>query len=150
MRLQWGQHKTSSPFSSKSKKSPWHYSNLHTSTHLYWGKMNFKVIYILCSSGISNACLFFYILYLKGSYDAILKIIILCIWCNRICWYALMFKKHIIFQMLYIIVGPICPTSLKRFVFYKAPPSNKCSLLWLANWPSALWLAEHLKHASEM
>ncbi len=28
---------------------------------------------------------------LKGSYDAILKIII---WCNRICWHALMFKKH--------------------------------------------------------
>ncbi len=31
---------------------------------------------------------------LKGSYDAFLKIIILCIWCNRICWHALMFKKH--------------------------------------------------------
>ncbi len=31
---------------------------------------------------------------LKGSYDAILKIIILCIWCNRKCWHALMFKKH--------------------------------------------------------
>ncbi len=42
----------------------------------------------------------------KGSYDAFLKIIILCIWCNRICWHALMFKKHIIFQILYIIVGP--------------------------------------------
>ncbi len=27
-------------------------------------------------------------------------------------------------------------------------PTNKCSLLWLANWPSALWLAEHHKHAS--
>ncbi len=35
---------------------------------------------------------------LKGSYDAILKIIILCIWRNRICWHALMFKKHIIFS----------------------------------------------------
>ncbi len=31
------------------------------------------------------------------------------------------------------------------FVFYKAPPSDKRSLLWLANWPSALWLAEHPK-----
>ncbi len=74
--------------------------------------------------------LFFILLYLlKGSYDAFLKIIILCIWCNRICWHALMFKKHIIFQILYIIVGPLCPTSLKRVVFYKAPPSDKHSLL---------------------
>ncbi len=56
-----------------------------------------------------------------------------------------MFKKHIIFQMLYIIVGPLCPASLKRFVFYKVPPSDKHSLIWLANWHSALWLAEHHK-----
>ncbi len=49
-----------------------------------------------------------------------------------------MFNKHIIFQILYIIVGPLCPTSLKRFVFYKASPSDKLSLLWLANWQSAL------------
>uniref|UniRef100_A0A671KG83 non-specific serine/threonine protein kinase n=1 Tax=Sinocyclocheilus anshuiensis TaxID=1608454 RepID=A0A671KG83_9TELE len=65
---------------------------------------------------------------LKGSYDAFLKIIILCIWCNRIFLHALMFKKHIIFQILYIIVGPLCPASLKRFVFYKVPPSDKRSL----------------------
>ncbi len=31
---------------------------------------------------------------LKGSYDAFLKIIILCIWCNRIFLHALMLKKH--------------------------------------------------------
>ncbi len=61
-----------------------------------------------------------------------------------------MFKKHIIFQILYIIVGPLCHASLKRLVFYKVPPSNKHSLLWLASWPSALWLAEHRKHSSEM
>ncbi len=42
------------------------------------------------------------------------------------------------------------PPSLKRVVFYKAPPSNKCSLLWLANRPNALWFAEHHKHTSEM
>ncbi len=30
--------------------------------------------------------------------------------------------------------------------FYKIPPSDKQSLLWLANWPRALWLAEHHKH----
>ncbi len=57
-----------------------------------------------------------------------------------------MFKKHIIFQILYIIVVPLCPPSLKGIVFYKAPPSNKHSLLWLASWPSALWLAEHHMH----
>ncbi len=72
----------------------------------------------------------------KESYDAFLKIIILCIWCNRICWHALMLKKHMIFQILYIIVGPLCPASLKRFVLYKFPPSDKHSLLWLGNWPS--------------
>ncbi len=95
-----------------------------------------------------SVCLFYsyiYLTLLKGSYDAFLKIIILCIWCNRICWHALIFKKHIIFQILYIIVGPLCPASLKRFVFYKVPPSDKRSLLWLANWHSALWLAEHHK-----
>ncbi len=59
-------------------------------------------------------------------------------------------QKHIIFQILYIIVGSLCPSSLKRLVFYKAPPSDKHSLLWLANWHSALWLAEHHKHESEM
>ncbi len=39
---------------------------------------------------------------------------------------------------------------LSQTLFYKAPPSNKCSLLWLANWHSALLLAEHHKHVSEM
>ncbi len=61
-----------------------------------------------------------------------------------------MFKKHIIFKILHIIVGPLCPFSLKRFIFYKAPPSDKHSLLWLANWPRALWLAEHHKQSLEM
>ncbi len=42
------------------------------------------------------------------------------------------------------------PRLSQTLVFYKAPPSNKHSLLWLANWHSALWLAEHLKHSSEM
>ncbi len=43
-----------------------------------------------------------------------------------------------------------CKSSLKRFVFFKAPPSDKHSLLLLANWHSALWLAEHRKDSSEM
>ncbi len=52
--------------------------------------------------------------------------------------------------MLYITVGPLCPTSLKRLVFYKVPPTDKHSLLWLANRPRALWLAEHHKQSSKM
>ncbi len=52
-----------------------------------------------------------------------LKIIILCVWCNRICWHNLKCSKNIIFQILYIIVGPLCPASLKRLVcnIYKLP-----------------------------
>ncbi len=57
-----------------------------------------------------------------------------------------MLKKHSIFRILYIIVGPLCPASLKCLVFYNVPPSDKHSLLWLANWHSAFWLAEHHKH----
>ncbi len=41
-----------------------------------------------------------------------------------------------IFQMLYIILVPLCPAFLKRVIFYKAPPSDKRSLLWLADWPT--------------
>ncbi len=54
------------------------------------------------------------------------------------------------FKILYIILGPQSPSSPKRFVFNKVPPSDKRSLLWLANWQSAFWLAEHHKHESEM
>ncbi len=61
-----------------------------------------------------------------------------------------MFKKHIIFQILYIIEGSLCPGSLKHVVFYKVPPADKRNLLWLANWHTALWLAEHRKHSLEM
>ncbi len=78
------------------------------------------------------------------------KIIILCIWCNRICCHALMFKKHNFSNTVhYCTLLPYMP-HLKCFVFYKVPPSDKYSLLWLANWPSALWLAEHHKQALEI
>ncbi len=50
--------------------------------------------------------------------------------------------KHIIFQILYIIVGPLSPASLKR--------PYKHSLLWLANWHIALWLVEHHKPRQEI
>ncbi len=59
-------------------------------------------------------------------------------------------KKKYIYQILYIIVGALCPASLKRFVFYKVPPCDKRSLLWLASSHSALWLDEHHKHESEI
>ncbi len=42
-------------------------------------------IFIMNSERFLSLCL-------KGSYDAFLKVIILCIWCNRICWHDLMFK----------------------------------------------------------
>ncbi len=61
------------------------------------------------------------------------------------CWHALMFKKHILFQILYIIVVPLCTASLKCVIFYNAPLSDKHSLLWLTKWHRALWLAEHHK-----
>ncbi len=70
-----------------------------------------------------------------------LKIIILCIWCNRICWHALIFNKtHYFSNNVHY-----CRSSMPCL-----SPSDKRSLLWLANWHSALWLAEHHKHSSEM
>ncbi len=38
----------------------------------------------------------------------------MCIWCNRICWHALIFKKYIIFQILYTLL----------YVLYAPPLSN--------------------------
>ncbi len=54
-----------------------------------------------------------------------------------------MLKKHIIFHILDSILAPVWPVFLKRIDFYKALPSKKLSVLWLASWPSALWLSEH-------
>ncbi len=74
-----------------------------------------------------------------------LKIII---WCIRICWHALMFKKHIIFQIMYIIVGPLCPASLKRFIFYKAQSALIGQLtqdIVIGRTPQAAWWASALK-----
>ncbi len=50
-----------------------------------------------------------------------------------------MFKKHIIFQILYIIIGPLCPASLKRFVFYEVPTSENILDLWAVDiWQTVL------------
>ncbi len=52
------------------------------------------------------------------AYDVLLKIIILCIWFNRICWLASNVQKtHYLSNTVhYIILGPLCPASLKRFL----------------------------------
>ncbi len=41
--------------------------------------------------------------------------------------------QKLIFQILYIIVGPLCPASLKRFIFYKVPPGLMIVYIWNAN-----------------
>ncbi len=72
---------------------------------------------------------------LKGSYDVAKKNIILCSWWNTMCLCFLMFLKHIIFHILYIIVAPLCPAFLKHADFYKAHHSEKWGVLWLATYP---------------
>ncbi len=56
------------------------------------------------------------------------------------CLCGLKLKKHI-FHILYIIVAPLCPCSLKHIDFYKAHRSEK---------QGVLWLAKYLKHETEM
>ncbi len=58
--------------------------------------------------------------------------------------------KHTIFLIPFIIVAPLCPVFLKRVYFHKAHLSEKHGVLWLAQLSTALWLAEHLKHVTEM
>ncbi len=101
---------------------------------LFWWHTELKLWKLCwCPNIYRPDCILAYITILKGSYDAFLKIIILCIWCNRICWHALMFKKHIIFQILYIIVGPLCPPLSNASFSTKSllPTSTVCS-----DWPT--------------
>ncbi len=92
------------------------------------GFLNLTIVfwYILVGSVLKN---------LKGSHDVAKKNIILCIWCNAMCLCSLMFKKHIIIHILYIIVAPLCSIFLKRVDFYKAHHSEKRGMLWLASYP---------------
>ncbi len=91
------------------------------------------------------------IIFLKGSYDASFKdhyFVYLCV--TRICWHALIFKKHIIFSNTVHYCSSSMPRLSQMRRFLQAPPSSStvCS-----DWPqlaSALWLAEHHKHGSEM
>ncbi len=75
-------------------------------------------------------------IFLKGSYDAILKIIILCIWCNRICWHALIFKKHIIFSntVHYCISSMPRLSQMRRFLQSPSFRQAQSALIGLS-WP---------------
>ncbi len=94
---------------------------------------------VLCESNESLVSVI-----LKGSYDDAKNNIIWCIWCNAMRLCGLRLKKHI----LYIIVAPLCSAFLKHVDFYKAHRSEKCALIGQLS--SALWLAEYLKHETEM
>ncbi len=54
-------------------------------------------------------------------------------------------QKHIYISNTVHYCRSSMPRLSQMLRFLQVPPSNKCSLLWLANWPSALWLAEHHK-----
>ncbi len=62
-----------------------------------------------------------------------------------------MFKKHIIFKILYIIVHySMPPASLKRFVFYKVPPSDKRQFPLIGQLAQCIVIGQTLQAASEM
>ncbi len=67
-------------------------------------------------------------------------------------WFKVKNKKikNFIFQILYIIVAPLCPAFLKHVDFCKAHRSEKRDVLWIGQLSSALWLAEYLKRVTEM
>ncbi len=59
----------------------------------------------------------------------LLKKTLLCVVGEIQCLCFLMFLKHIIFHILYIIVAPLCPAFLKHADFYKAHRSEKRGVL---------------------
>ncbi len=75
-----------------------------------------------------------------------LKIIILCIWCNRICWHALMFKKHIIFQILYIIVPRLSLTHR----FLQSPSFRQAQSALIGQLAQCIVIGRTPQAASEM
>ncbi len=58
-------------------------------------------------------------------------------------------KKHIIFQILYIIVGPLCPASFKRFVFLQSPSWQAQSAL-IGQLTQCIVIGQAPQAASEM
>ncbi len=109
-----------SPFPQKVRKAP-DIIPTYTLQPIYIGeKWNLKSFIFLCSSGISNACLFFYILYLKG-HMMLFKDHYFVYWCNRICWYALMFKKHIIFSNVVYYCRSYLPHLSQTLRFLQSP-----------------------------
>ncbi len=70
---------------------------------------------------------------LKGSYDAFLKIIILCIWCNRICWHALMFKKTLFSNTVHYC-RPSMPRLSQTLRFLQSPSFRQSTVC--SDWPT--------------
>ncbi len=83
----------------------------------------------------------------------LLKRILFCVFGEMQCFYGLRgsrLKKPIIFHIQYIIVAPLCPAVLKRVHFLQSSSfwEARCSLI--GQLTSALWLAEYLKHETEI
>ncbi len=88
--------------------------------------------------------------YFKGSYDIAKKNIILCIWCNAMCLCGLRLKKtHYFPHTVHYCFSSMPLLSETRWFL-------QSSLFWearralIGQLSSALWLAEYLKHETEM
>ncbi len=60
-----------------------------------------------------------------------------------------MFKKHIIFQILYIIVGPLCPASLKLH-FLQSPSFRQAQSALIGQLAQCIVIGRTPQAASEM
>ncbi len=86
-------------------------------------------IYSILCKNVHYLKLLQYLFAIESMYDVAKKNNILCIWCNAMYLCGLKLKKHIIFNILYIIVSPLCSTFLKRIDFYKAHHSEMRGVL---------------------
>ncbi len=66
------------------------------------------------------------------------------------CLHGLRKTKYLIFHIQYIIVAPLSPAFLKHIDFLQSSSfwNTRCALIGQLS--SALWLAEYLKHVTEM
>ncbi len=98
---------------------------------LFWASSAMKAVWATSQIGFKAV----------RSYDDAKKNIILCIWCNAV------FMWFIIFHILYIIVAPLCSSFLKRI---QSSSFWKTRRALIGQLSSALWLAEYLKRETEM
>ncbi len=77
----------------------------------------------------------------KGVVDCFFLGLIVFMGCSLTCIYA-SFLKNIIFHIIYLYSTPLYPFSYKHADDFLAPPSEISNGLWLASWPSVLWLAK--------